>query len=78
MENCGKRGRQPLRTGSNAPALRGAVREERSAPLSREMRACSACAGDYEDPDRTAWPTEEEKSQAGQIEGENEFPEGAS
>jgi len=20
-----------------------------------EMRACSACAGDYEDPDRTAW-----------------------
>jgi len=19
------------------------------------MRACSACAGDYEDPDRTAW-----------------------
>ncbi len=22
---------------------------------SEEMRACSACAGDYEDPDRTAW-----------------------
>ena len=20
-----------------------------------EMRACSACAGDYEDPERTAW-----------------------
>jgi hypothetical protein len=20
------------------------------------MAACSACAGDYEDPDRTAWP----------------------
>lgn len=21
----------------------------------KEFRACSACAGDYEDPDRTAW-----------------------
>jgi hypothetical protein len=25
-----------------------------------EMRACSACAGDYEDPDRTAWMQDEE------------------
>lgn len=24
------------------------------------LRACSACAGDYEDPDRTAWPLETE------------------
>ncbi len=23
------------------------------------MRACSACAGDYEDPDRTAWPPDD-------------------
>ncbi len=23
------------------------------------MRACSACAGDYEDPDRTAWAPED-------------------
>jgi hypothetical protein len=23
------------------------------------MRACSACAGDYEDPDRTAWTVDE-------------------
>ncbi len=23
------------------------------------MRACSACAGDYEDPDRTAWTADE-------------------
>ena len=21
----------------------------------KELRACSACAGDYEDPDRTGW-----------------------
>jgi len=25
------------------------------------LAACSACAGDYEDPDRTAWPTFEEE-----------------
>jgi len=23
------------------------------------MRACSACAGDYEDPDRTAWASDD-------------------
>jgi hypothetical protein len=42
------------------------------------MRACSACAGDYEDPDRTAWPTDKEKSDAGQPEDEDKSPEGAS
>lgn len=26
--------------------------------LQMSLRACSACAGDYEDPDRTAWPPE--------------------
>jgi hypothetical protein len=25
------------------------------------LHACSACAGDYEDPDRTAWTAEEEE-----------------
>jgi hypothetical protein len=25
------------------------------------LRACSACAGDYEDPDRTAWVPDEEE-----------------
>ena len=28
-----------------------------------EMRACSACAGDYEDPDRTAWAPEDTDGQ---------------
>jgi hypothetical protein len=78
VENCGKRERQPLRTGSNARALSEAVREERSVSLSIEMHACSACAGNYEDPDRTAWPTDEEKSDAGQIESEDKSLEGAS
>lgn len=37
--------------------------------------ACSACAGDYEDPDRTAWAAdgEEEDVSTTQVEGE-EFP----
>jgi hypothetical protein len=25
------------------------------------VRTCSACSGDYEDPDRTAWPPDEEE-----------------
>jgi hypothetical protein len=27
------------------------------------LRACSACAGDYEDPDRTAWPAAPEEAE---------------
>jgi hypothetical protein len=54
-----------------------AIAEKRSAPLSGSMRACSACAGDYEDPDRTAWPIDEESS-TGEFEAEDEFPEEAS
>jgi hypothetical protein len=42
------------------------------------MRACSACAGDYEDPDRTARPADDEEDGAGQFEAEDEFPEEAS
>ena len=44
---------------------------------SGNLRACSACAGDYEDPDRTAWPADDEESGAGQCDAEDEFPEGA-
>ncbi len=41
------------------------------------MRACSACAGDYEDPDRTAWgPGEVEDPEFDGAPGatEEEFP----
>ena len=31
-----------------------------------EMCACSACAGDYEDPDRTAWPEDDEERDEGE------------
>jgi hypothetical protein len=39
------------------------------------MSACSACAGDYEDPDRTAWPTEE-KAETAEGKAASEFPDG--
>ena len=29
------------------------------------MRACSGCAGDYEDPDRTAWTPEDAEEEEG-------------
>jgi hypothetical protein len=41
------------------------------------LRACSGCAGDYEDPDRTAWTEEgleEEDPEAEPGAPENEFP----
>jgi hypothetical protein len=41
------------------------------------VRACSACAGDYEDPDRLAWtePDEEEAEGTDAFEEtQNEFP----
>jgi hypothetical protein len=42
------------------------------------MRACSSCAGDYEDPDRTAWPGDEENRDTEEREGDDEFPGDAS
>lgn len=35
------------------------------------LRACSACAGDYEDPDRTAW-TDDEDLERGDSEAEDD------
>lgn len=46
------------------------------------MNACSACAGDYEDPDRTAWATDERENDERETENEDgmqaegeEFPD---
>ncbi len=33
---------------------------EEPGAASQALRACSACAGDYEDPDRTAWTPDSE------------------
>jgi hypothetical protein len=47
------------------PPLQSAFRELLSAGTSPQpLSACSACAGDYEDPDRTAWTVETEEGEA--------------
>jgi hypothetical protein len=58
VENCGKRfGWKSKQEGVGpAAASRGKARAEYY-PLALSM--CSACAGDYEDPDRTAWTPDE-------------------
>jgi hypothetical protein len=55
--------------------------EHASAKIGRgeagEMRACSACAGDYEDPDRTAWPPDDGTDDEDELAlgaDEEEFP----
>jgi hypothetical protein len=42
----------------------------------QSFRACSGCAGDYEDPDRTAWTKERERDEDEEKEPgrKNEFP----
>jgi hypothetical protein len=44
-----------------------------SAAIPQPLRACSACAGDYEDPDRTAGGTDEEDDE---VETQTHLPEG--
>ena len=69
MENCGKlrrlgSGPGPRVCAGNGAGVQAGVQaevqagEQASARVA-EMRACSACAGDYEDPDRTAWPPDD-------------------
>jgi hypothetical protein len=43
--------------------LEPAARADLGAAL-QPLRACSACAGDYEDPDRTAWGPDAEEDDA--------------
>lgn len=68
---CGNSARRETGARKGAVALRGVSGESRSAVQARELRACSACAGDYEDPDRTAWPTDEENRDAEESEGDD-------
>ncbi len=46
------------------------LREPRAATSLQTMEACSACAGDYEDPDRTA--ADEDENGASEV--NDEFP----
>ena len=58
MEKCGRLWRQEHQTGDRVD-VQGAVYSINGAGRANAMRACSACAGDYEDPDRTAWTADE-------------------
>lgn len=75
MEKCGKRfGRN--RDLALEPRARQGVREGNDRETAA-LRACSACAGDYEDPDRTAWMFDEADSEeCGETldTGAEEFP----
>lgn len=68
VESCGKLRLQTPSPGCRE-APRDATRERRAQGGVAAVRACSACAGDYEDPDRTAWAPE------GAEDGEGNAPE---
>jgi len=76
VENCAKRWRQEHES-ADWQEVQGAVYSINGDGGTNEMRACSACAGDYEDPDRTAWTLDdgedEERADAGHASKE-EFP----
>jgi hypothetical protein len=44
-------------------AVPGEVYSISEAGAAMEMRACSACAGDYEDPDRTVWTPDDQQEE---------------
>jgi hypothetical protein len=75
VETCGKLGRRtvtfaaPERSSGSSRPAGGAYR-----PLVA-MRACSACAGDYEDPDRAAGDPDEEIEE-GPARGQEDLPGG--
>jgi len=52
----------------------------RAVPQCICVRACSACSGDYEDPERTAWSEtiDQQGDQEGKHEGEEEGDEDGS
>jgi len=76
VENCGK----VLRREHATPAPRGDQDEIYSISGvhgASELRACSACAGEYEDPERTAWTpddAEEEECDSVMSVDTEEFP----
>jgi hypothetical protein len=76
VEKCGKVWRQEHEIAVRHEALSRSCSTP-SDGAANEMRACSACGGDYEDPERTAWALgdaeEEEHGSAARGDTE-EFP----
>jgi hypothetical protein len=76
VENCAKLWR-PEHEPADWHEVLGAVYAINGAGGTNEMRACSACAGDYEDPDRTAWTLddrEDEEREGARRARTEEFP----
>jgi hypothetical protein len=69
VESCGK-----FSPFDHSSKIRGGSRQfcgNRSvAKAPATIRACSACAGDYEDPDRTAWTLDENEDEGGKTDRE--------
>ena len=75
VEICGKLLSTRLRVErppANGMALLGGTSGRRERP--EPVRACSNCAGDYEDPERTAGDETDEDDRADQDESVDEFP----
>ena len=76
MDNCGKP--QSIAGKFAGPAGAGReIREPRPAGATAGLRACSACAGDYEDPDGRAWAPDESGGDEREDEADHladEFP----
>ena len=58
MDNCAKLQPQTGLAAGPAEADR-AIRGPQQSGAPAGLHACSACAGEYEDPDRTAWAPDE-------------------
>jgi hypothetical protein len=74
VEKCANRC-LAARRGSTSRTPQRRVCEAARDPQVNSVRACSACSGDYEDPEETAW-TEMGEEDAGEADAENaEQPE---
>ena len=59
VENCGKNPGSKTNQAANRGEKFSLSEDFPDADCSQRICACSACAGDYEDPDRTAWAADE-------------------
>jgi len=76
VKNCAKPWRSDLQPWSGQGVSCGMSGDGRVCTQGA-VRACSACAGDYEDPDRTAWTqgeSDDDEGTSGPRPAADEFP----
>lgn len=71
VENCGNVRRQGEGISVAQARSAGAFLSEGAGEMPA-LRACSACAGDYEDPERTAWSPDDPDDEEREDEREEE------